>query len=230
MNNTDIASTGNIYAISPTQFYIANEIKNYVAFVSLISGSNTFTVVQYTKQIDTPTAVAHNPLNNTLYTAGNEEKIIYSYPANSQILPVDVTPMTPDEAFDPRFNIIDLIVIVEGEKAYMYIYFVYSEIELGIISKYEINGNNLIFIGTYEFPAVIGGGLSYSNLDGTGTLRIYFSSQPLDPETRTSYVYKLYVTDGGSPIGGDPHIKPLFGQIYDLPNVESCFKLLDNKE
>jgi hypothetical protein len=69
----------------------------------------------------------------------------------------------------------------------------------------------------------------------TGTLDLISISYSDTPGLSRFYsgvtaLTKFYLTSGGSPIGGDPHVSPIIGLPYLLPNIEECFNLFDNKE
>jgi len=49
-------------------------------------------------------------------------------------------------------------------------------------------------------------------------------------DSGNSAIRKLYPQSGGSSIGGDPHIRPLFGSTYLLPNDENIYNLFDSNE
>jgi hypothetical protein len=67
--------------------------------------------------------------------------------------------------------------------------------------------------------------LSFSQTGGTNTLRFYLLN---NLTVRNTVVAKLFLSSGGSQIGGDPHVTPIFGKIYDLPNDDGTFvRMLD---
>ena len=74
-------------------------------------------------------------------------------------------------------------------------------------------------LGVSSFPFTIG----FSTTGGTNTLRFYTMSEPSN-----SALFKLYLTNGGSAIGGDPHLRTIFGETYFLPHEATCFRLFDN--
>ena len=221
LGGVDVSGNGNIYVDSPTSFYIVNQIgSENITYVTLTPGPDTFTAIDYTAINSTPfpVAVALDPLTNTLYTGAYLSGFVYSYPAGVAT-PASVTTVTT-----LGFNISDLTIIVEGGQSYLYI----VSRSNNTLSKYLINGGALNLVDVWNSgtnPKYI----SYSQIGGTGTLRYYLVERNTT-SNQSADLSKLYLTVGGSAIGGDPHIKPLFGKKYDLPNIEACFKLFDNKE
>lgn len=74
-------------------------------------------------------------------------------------------------------------------------------------------------LGASTAPYTIG----FSNMGGSNTLRFYTMSEPSATD-----LFKLYLTNGGSAVGGDPHIKPIFGAEYTLPHEPRCYRLFDS--
>jgi hypothetical protein len=113
-----------------------------------------------------------------------------------------------------------------GEGGQMWAYLYTPDATTGSITSFSsalslinVGSNTSVDTGDASISAYVAAiGMAY-NVNSNG-INLYFA-------TADSFIVKLY-PNGGSGIGGDPHILPCFGKLYTLDNAVKTVRLFEN--
>lgn len=205
-DNFAINIIGNIYTTSTNSFYMIG-LNNLGSFRAFGVTNGTTTIASPDIPTFSPRSIGYDGTTYAYTISGGNNIIRY-------ILGDTITSLvTLSYDVVPTYNLTDLMYV--GGELYL------ADVG-GNLYRYSISGTSLIFMSTINvslnFQSYT---IAFSSTGGTNTLRFYYSV----PDTG---VNKIYANSGGTNIGGDPHIKPIFGTKYMLPNNEKCYRLFDN--
>jgi hypothetical protein len=230
-SNTNLGSVrGNAYATSATTAFVADYDNHQISSV-VLNNDNTYTVTLFAVL---PLSVTNTNINGIasdgtyLYTVGNLGTGAGKF---FQYLAAGPAGGTATQLTGGATSFTDIIYIASTPDPSINTpsYYV-SDYLNNQISVYTLSLSTMSlqasFTTTNDPNMRLPLALSFSQTGGTGILRFYFLNQPLSA-TRP-VVAKLFLTNGGSQTGGDPHVTPIFGKIYDLPNDDGTFvRMLD---
>lgn len=211
-SSTFIYSGGNIVVLNNTNFYVsvrrdfAFPITDLQLLGITLNNDNTWSINSvFTSGFQAAEPSGVTVFNGDYYYVGTTGSVTQVFTQNSGTSPV--------ASFSTYYK--DIIFVEAGQGLTQPYFFFLTDTS---VDRYD-TGFNFVDSFTLTGAGINPESLSYSNSPSTSFVRFYIAGDNLR---------KLFYVFGGSNLGGDPHIKPILGTKYSLPNEEKCYKLFDN--
>jgi hypothetical protein len=205
---------GNIAFISNTNFYISNNFSNILYMTNVtLNNDNTYS--------------ATNEFSTSL------NLVAYGAVINHNNVPeiMGVHEVLNDDTY--FFDFINAPIIISASSNHApYKSFVFANTINGLFGPYYyLLAKNITFIDRYDVNFNFIDSFQLTGV-GVGTTFINYSTTPQGSYERFyisgDLLRKLFFNNGGSAVGGDPHVKSLLNGSYMLPNEEKSYNLFDN--